>query len=97
MSFRFELIFNRSMTEMEAQAASAMGVDAGKLAAFDRVKEAAEFNTRLFPAGLVTLPGHAIWFKLTDWRAGAGGLVDPASDGACESPRTSASRRSSTT
>ena len=69
---------NLSMAEMEALAA-AIGVDAGKLAAFDRVKGAVERKTRLFPADLVARPGQGIWFKLTDWQVGTNGIVDPGS------------------
>ena len=68
-----------SMTEMEALAAAVIAVDPGKLAAFDRVKGAAERNTRLFPADLAAPPGRGVWFKLTDWQANAEGLVDPGS------------------
>ena len=70
---------NLSMAEMEALSAASIGVDAGKLAAFDRVKGTVERNTRLFPADLAARPGKGIWFKLTDWQAGAEGLVDPGS------------------
>ena len=30
-------------------------------------------------ADLAARPGQGIWFKLTDWQAGAEGLVDPGS------------------
>ena len=63
----------------DARSAASIGFDAGKLAAFDRVKAAAELTTRLFPPDPTARPGRGIRFKLTDWRADARGLVDPSS------------------